>query len=233
MNLLTIIVLIVFALFLLRGWQRGFIKSLASMFSLILSLMLVNVVNPYVTEFLKTQTPVYDYILEKCEDAFTIKGADGTTKISEEQQESLIDSLSLPKTIKEALKENNTPQYYTQLAAKNLSDYVQKYMAGLILTIVSYIVTLILILSFVALVVAMLDIISKLPVLRGINQLLGLGLGFFQGLIIVWIGFLIITIISHTAVGQELMQMILDSPILSKIYDANALLKALQKSAVL
>ena len=233
MNLLTIIILIVFALCLLRGWQRGFIKSLASMFSLILSIMLVSAATPYVTKFLKTQTPLYDYILEKCEDTFTIKGGNATTQGSEEEQDSIIDSLSLPKVIKETLKENNTPQYYTQLAAKNLSDYVQKYMAGLILSIVSYILTFILIVSLVALAVAMLNIMTKLPVLHGINRLLGLGLGFFQGLIIVWIGFLIITIFSHTSVGRELMQMITDSSILSKMYDANALLGFLQTKTVL
>ena len=106
-------------------------------------------------------------------------------------------------------------------------------MAGLILSIVSYILTFILIVSLVALAVAMLNIMTKLPVLHGINQLLGLGLGFFQGLIIVWIGFLIITILSHTSVGRELMQMITDSSILSKMYDANALLGFLQTKTVL
>ena len=75
MNLLTIIVLIIFAISVLHGYRRGFIKSLASLVSIVLSIVLVNIATPYVTDFLKTQTPVYDYILEKCENTFRVATA--------------------------------------------------------------------------------------------------------------------------------------------------------------
>lgn len=250
MNLLTIIVLVVFALLALRGYRRGLVKSLASMTSLIVSLILVNIANPYVTEFLKTQTPVYEYILEKCEDAFTVKesAADdrsagqgqttegsaqsknsGTTQ-SKTVQEQMIDSLPLPQVIREVLKENNTPEYYRKVAAKSFNEYVPKYMAGLILSIVSFVATFVLVMSFIWLAVMTLDVIAGLPIIRGLNQMLGLILGMAQGIIIVWLSFLIITIFSHTEVGRQLMQMIAESEILTWIYDTNILLDFLQNT---
>lgn len=243
MNLLTGIVLVIMAIYILRGYRRGFIKSLASMASLIISIILVNFATPYVTEFLKSQTPVYDYVLEKCEDTFVVSQTDiksDQRESTEEEDKSsdagqmnaaddkVIDQLQLPEALKDILKENNTPEYYTALAAKNISDFVPKYMANLILNIISFIVTFILIMSFIWLAVTTLNIIASLPVLNGINRILGLVLGFVQGLIIVWIAFLIITIFSNTDIGRQLMTMIAESPVLSVLYDSNLLLDFLQ-----
>lgn len=243
MNLLTGIVLVIMAIYILRGYRRGFIKSLASMASLIISIILVNFATPYVTEFLKSQTPVYDYVLEKCEDTFVVSQTDiksNQKKPTEEEDKStdagqmnsaddkVIDQLPLPEALKDVLKENNTPEYYAALAAKSISDFVPKYMANLILNIISFIVTFILIMSFIWLAVTTLNIIAALPVLNGINRILGLALGFVQGLIIVWIAFLIITIFSNTDIGRQLMTMIAESPVLSVLYDSNLLLDFLQ-----
>lgn len=278
MNLLTIIVIIIFAVSILHGYRKGFIKSLASMVSIILSIVLVNMATPYVTEFLKTQTPVYDYILEKCKETFDMTaagaksgtsgktrtesgtsgktepesgakagtgnlGAAGKEQAAEETksgtdtsgqsgdtawQEEWINNLKIPQALQNLLKENNTPECYREIAAESFSEYVPKYMAGLILSLVSFVVTWILVISFIWLAVMTLDVIASLPVLRGINQVLGLALGFFQGLIIVWIAFLIITIFSSSDIGKQLMKMISESPVLSRLYDTNLLLDFLQ-----
>lgn len=251
MNLLTIIVLVIFAVFILRGYRRGFVKSLASMASLLLSIVLVNFATPYVSEFLKTQTPVYDYVLEKCEDTFNVTGKSGgktgtekdgsgketdssqasadesagnTSNSSQTIQNALIEQLPVPEVLQNLLKENNTPEYYRKLAAQSFAEYVPRYMAGLILSIISFVVTLLLVISFIWLAVMTLDVIAGLPVIRGVNQLLGLVLGFLQGLIVVWVAFLIITVFSHTEAGKQLMQMIAESPVLEVLYDTNVLL---------
>ena len=57
MNILTGIVLLIFLLFMIRGYRRGLIKSLASVISLAASVILVSFVTPYVSQFLQEQTP--------------------------------------------------------------------------------------------------------------------------------------------------------------------------------
>lgn len=234
MNLLTVIVLILFAIFILRGYRRGFIKSLASMISIVLSIVLVNIANPYVTDFLKTQTPLYDYVLEKCKDTFDVsklldhtEGQTVGAGNGSAQQEEAIDRLPLPGILKNILKENNTPEYYRRMAVQSFAEYVPRYMADLLLSIVSFVAAWILIVSFIWLAVMTLDMIAGLPIIRGVNQILGLVLGFLQGLIIVWIIFLIITVFSHTDAGRQLMDMIAQSPILETLYDTNILLDVL------
>ena len=228
MNLLTAIVVVILAIYILRGYRRGFIKSLASMASLIIAIVLVNFATPYVTEFFKSQTPVYNYVLERCEKTFVIPQTEETKKQDKKRDDTVIDQLPLPESLKKVIKENNTPEYYSALAAKSISDFVPKYMASLILNILSFVITFVLVMSFIWLAATTLNIIASLPVLSGINRILGLALGFLQGLIIVWISFLIITIFSNSDIGKQLMEMIVESPILNGLYESNLLLDFLQ-----
>lgn len=255
MNLLTVIVILIFAIFALRGYQKGFVKSLASMISIVLSIVLVNFATPYVTDFLRTQTPVYEYIVDKCEKAFPVQdaqetpagqsgrqaqdaqngGQDGdsgqdaqrqTQSAGDDdlQQAKVIDSLPLPGILKNLLKENNTPQYYAELAANTFADYVPRYMANLILSIISFVASWLLVISFIGLAVMTLDVITELPVVHGLNQLLGIALGLLQGLVVVWIAFLIVTLFMNTDAGKQLMAMIAESPFLNALYENNILL---------
>ena len=82
--------------------------------------------------------------------------------------------------------------------------------------------------SFIWLAVMTLDVIANLPIIHGVNQMLGLVLGAGQALVIVWIIFLAITVIASTAIGKQLMEMIEKSILLSQIYNGNVFLKLLQ-----
>ena len=272
MNLLTIIVLLVLLFFILNGYRRGFIKTFVSMVSLIVSIVLVSIATPYVTEFLKTQTPLYSMIEEKCQSAFGItgnekkdakdvqngdnqntdnrnnsenshsqnpnsaaggiKGQDGSgdnsgNGISMLDQAKLIEELKLPAVIQNMLESNNNKTGYEKLAVQSFEEYIPSYMATLILNIISFVATFLLVVSFLWITVMTLDVIANLPIIHGINQVLGLVLGLVQGLVFVWIAFLIITVFSSIDLGRDLMLMIHNSKILSLIYDNNIFLKLL------
>lgn len=258
MNILTGIVIVIFLLFMIRGYRRGLIKSLASVISLVASLALVSFVTPYVSQFLQEQTPVYTYVMEKCQESFTVTldevnekvteagtetgEGDVTLKteknndivgnaagtISSQIQKSAIEELPLPNVLKNLLIRNNTEKTYKELAVNSFNDYVPKFMANLIMNIISFIVTWIIVASFIWLAVMTLDVIANLPIIHGVNQMLGLVLGAGQALVIVWIIFLAITVIASTAIGKQLMEMIEKSILLSQIYNGNVFLKLLQ-----
>ena len=63
------------------------------------------------------------------------------------------------------------------------------------------------------------------PIIKGINQYAGLILGAGEGIIIVWVFFLIITIMGNTELGTALNQYIEDSKFLSFIYNNNYFFK--------
>lgn len=273
MNLLTIIVLLVLLFFILNGFRRGFIKTFVSMVSLIVSIVLVSIATPYVTEFLKTQTPLYSMIEEKCQSAFgvtdkqnkvnkdaqsgdnqksDIPNSDGLNSENQNpnssdgknqgqngsgqksgyvlsllDQAKLIEELQLPEVIRNMLESNNNKTGYEKLAVQSFEEYIPSYMATLILNIISFVATFLLVISFLWITVMTLDVIANLPIIHGINQVLGLVLGLVQGLVFVWIAFLIITVLSSIDLGRDLMLMIHNSKILSFIYDNNIFLKLL------
>lgn len=67
MNLLEIIVIALTVLLAFGGYRKGFVKKLASMVSLLLSVALVSVALPYVTKYIREYTPAYQYIADQCE----------------------------------------------------------------------------------------------------------------------------------------------------------------------
>ena len=71
---------------MIRGYRRGLIKSLASVISLAASVVLVSFVTPYVSQFLQEQTPVYTYVMEKCQESFTVSLDEKTEKLAETEE---------------------------------------------------------------------------------------------------------------------------------------------------
>ena len=241
---------------MIRGYRRGLIKSLASVISLVASLALVSFVTPYVSQFLQEQTPVYTYVMERCQESFTVtlneadektteseteegdislkKGNDNDTvgnvagTISNQLQKNAIEKLPLPSVLKNLLIRNNTEKIYKDLAVNSFNDYVPKFMANLIMNIISFVVTWLIVASFIWLAVMTLDVIANLPIIHGINQMLGLVLGAGQALVIVWIAFLAITVFASTAIGKQLMEMIEKNVLLNQLYNGNVFLKLLQ-----
>ena len=256
MNILTGIVIVIFLLFMIRGYRRGLIKSLASVISLVASLALVSFVTPYVSQFLQEQTPVYTYVMERCQESFTVtldeadeKTAESETEegdvslkkgnnndtvgnvagtISSQLQKNAIEELPLPSVLKNLLIRNNTEKIYKDLAVNSFNDYVPKFMANLIMNIISFVVTWLIVASFIWLAVMTLDVIANLPIIHGINQMLGLVLGAGQALVIVWIAFLAITVFASTVIGKQLMEMIEKNVLLNQLYNGNVFLKLLQ-----
>ena len=228
MNILTGIIIIIFLLFMIRGYRRGLIKSLASVISLAASVVLVSFVTPYVSQFLQEQTPVYTYVMEKCQKSFTVSPKEKEESVTKTAQEQAIEELQVPDMLKNLLISNNTEKTYKELAVNSFNDYVPKFMANLIMNIISFVITWLIVASFIWLAVMTLDVIANLPIIHGVNQMLGLVLGAGQALVIVWIIFLAITVIASTAIGKQLMEMIEKSILLSQIYNGNVFLKLLQ-----
>ena len=221
MNYLVIIVLGIFLLFMLRGYRKGMIRTLAASVSLIFSVILVSFVNPYVTEFLENRTPVYQIVIEKCEAAVPMESLERT---GEQMQEQVIDNLPFPELIRNLLRKNNTETVYKELAVKNFRDYITHFIADLLMRLISFVLSWLIIYCAIRVLMLMLNVVTELPVIHGVNHLLGMGLGMIEALLVVWILFLVITIISNTELGMVWMQMIWDSKALRFLYDKNVLL---------
>lgn len=223
MNVFTILVLLILAAFALNGWRRGFVRAFTHMFFFLASAALVYLATPYISGFLKEYTPVYEMVEENCREALTESA--GGQEESRLEQKKFIEGMGLPKILEQQLINGNNKDSYQEMDISGFSDYLSGYMAGLILNIATFVITLALVHLILRMTVLTLDNLSKLPVLHSINQTLGMVLGIGQGLLVVWLAFLVITVLGNTEAGQRMMGMIHESPVLEALYNMNIFLE--------
>lgn len=234
MNILLIVVGIIFLVSVLVGYKRGFLKIALSLAITIASIILVVALTPHISGWIQESTSLGEAVQSKLSEMFeeaTGTSADLLSSIetSREQQISLIEGANLPSVIKEMLLENNNNEVYEALGATSFIGYIGAYITKLIADIIAFLVAWIAVTIISRIVMGVVGIIGKIPVVGGANRIAGGIVGIGIALIIVWILFVVVTLLYNTAVGQACMEDIAASQILTKLYDGNILMKFITK----
>lgn len=225
-NMLLIGVVAFMALCIFNGYRKGFLKIALSMAALVGTIIIVSILNPYVSKFLMDNTGLYEVLHESTSEFVTdIFETQIDTAINTRTDEVFaIDHLTLPKAIREKLIEDNNSVVYDALGVSEFEEYISGYLACMILNTISFIGTLLIAGFIVKVVFVMADIIEKVPGIKGMNKFAGMLLGFLQGIVIIWIACLVVTAFGATKTGQQILAMIQGSVLLSFIYNNNCLL---------
>lgn len=161
-------------------------------------------------------------------------GAEGSAGIEEalenadipkDLQIKAIEMAELPEVFKSLLSDNNNDVIYEKLGVKTFAEYVGEFLSKLIIHIVAFLCTFLLVTIVLRAIIFALDIVSELPVLGFFNRLAGGVIGAAGGLIIVWLLFVVITLLYVTSFGREIYQVIQDNDILRILYENNPLMK--------
>lgn len=222
--LIGVIVFMVFCIF--NGYRKGFLKIALSMAAMVGTIIIVGILNPYVSRFLLDNTGLYETLKEStAEFVDDIFETEINTVINTRTDEVFaIDHLTLPKSIREKLIEDNNSVVYEALGVDNFKEYISSYLACMILNAIAFIGTLLIAGFLVKAVFVMADIIERVPGIKGMNKAAGMLFGFLQGIIIIWIACLVVTAFGATKTGQQILAMIQDSVVLSFIYNNNCLM---------
>lgn len=221
MNWLLIIVLAILLVNAMIGMKVGFIKTVFSLFSLIIALVLTVWISPVVNNYLKSNDTVYEGINSRVEKMLPFE----EEETEPEDQTSLIEELKIPQSLKDSLVENNNSEVYKALAANSFKDYVSNYLTGVMINALAFFGTFIVLLIILWVLCFALDIVSKLPILDQINKSIGLLAGVVHGLVVIWLFFILLTVFGSTEFGQNIMKLVDESQILSIIYNNNFLLR--------
>ena len=146
-------------------------------------------------------------------------------EIPRDTQIAAIEGADIPGVFKALLLNNNNSETYDELGVDNFIQYISAYATRLIINILSFILTFVVITVVMRAVIFALDIVANLPVLEFFNRLGGALLGAAGGLIIVWILFMLITMLYTTSFGREAYDVIQGNDILRVIYEYNPVLK--------
>jgi uncharacterized membrane protein required for colicin V production len=210
------------ALACIMGFKRGFVREVVSTFIMLLTLVIVWMVNPYVNDFIRENTPIYEKIQSGCREiAVSLVG--NAEIVGAAEQSALIDNLNLPTVLKDNLKENNTAEKYRYLAATTFVDYISGYFAELIINVLSFLFSLLLVTILIRIITGALNLLSRLPVLNGVNKLAGAVLGGTKCILFIWIAFLILTVLCNTEIGKQGLKLIEEDYLLNFLYGKNIL----------
>lgn len=221
---LGIAVLALIAAACIMGFRKGFVKEIVSVFFMLISFLLVWAVNPYVNTFVKEYTPVYDTIQDKCQTMVSEQIGNKKT-LDKEEQNQVMENMELPDLLKNALVENNTAETYRYLAVSTFTEYISDSLAVMAVNGISFLISFMLSAAVIKLLGFILNVLTKLPVINGINKIAGAAVGGIKCIIFIWIAFLVLTLLCNTTLGQQGMALIQQDAFLNFLYSQNVFVK--------
>lgn len=223
MNLLLMIIVALALLLILHGYKRGLFKSAVSMIGIVLAVFLTAFLYPYVNKLICQYTEIDEGIKAAIVKRFQIDIEE--TGLTRAEEMRLIEEISLPQNVKKWLIENGHKENFIAYKAKGFSDYVAIYLTELVMKGFAYLITCIVLMLSAWILIAISDIVTDIPIVHGIDKFGGVLFGAAQALILVWIVFIIITLLSAFEFGSVMMNMIEENAFLTWLYEKNIFLK--------
>ncbi len=226
MDMLLVAVLVIVAGFGLHGYLRGMVRVLFSLAAVFLTIGLATALSPYTEAFLRNQTPLYDTVREKCTDYMkeNIK-EQGRQEAAQDKkvEEFTVFGMEVPKELQSLVGQGAKGL----LEDAGVYEKAGEFVAEQILQRAAWTISFTIILIAMAIAVHVLDLIAKLPILNSINHLGGLAIGLLEGMIVVWLLFLVIVLCQGTPWGREMMESIQGNVFLKFLYDNNLIEKVI------
>ena len=235
MNWLLIAVVIVLAGFAAAGYWKGFLKIVYSLVAWLLILVFVTWSTPFIAGFLKNHTGVYEKITLYCEDTIR-KGVEERLQAAPEQlpetsRENPAENAGalLPESVIESILQKTSGLAGDVLESGGVYKEMAKGMADFIVQGLAFFIALA-VATFAAIVISgLIGILSKIPVLSGVNRIFGLFAGALNGMLLGWVGFYVIALFSAGEKGAALVSYIYESRFLTFLYEHNPILETIVK----
>ena len=193
-TVIDILLIVVFALLVFRGWRRGFMKSILSLGRLILSLVITILFGSAFAGWLdKTYVnpPVFDAVFKKFSDIaadVTATAEGGIDALVEKIPEAFRGYLDL-ESVDPAAEINALVEEWSHTVADGISKVIATILGFILLFVISFIV--------LTVVIFIVGKLAKLPAIKTVDKLLGLVVGILSGAVAV----VIISIILGAILG--------------------------------
>lgn len=142
-------------------------------------------------------------------------------EIPRDMQVAAIEGADIPEIFKNLLSTNNNSEIYEELGADTFVQYVGSFLTKLIINVVAFLCAFVIVTIILRAVIFALDVVSDLPVLGFVNRIAGGAVGILCALVVVWVLFVIVTLLYVTSAGREIYDLIQSNGILKIIYEYN------------
>ena len=214
---------LILASFALSGLQKGLIKKVFSLVSIVVALACAVLFSPTLADLLKSTNIVHDFLTENVETILE-------TFVPEEQSiTDYMENLPIPDVVKNLLQEEGDIAGLVSAQTSAINEYVCERIVNMTINCISFAVTFLVTSVALACLCQILDLVSKLPVLDQVNRIAGMAVGLVEGVLVVWIFFVVLTVFAGTEFGQTALQMVNENAFLSFLYNNNLLVRFIIK----
>ncbi len=233
MNIIDLLVVIVIAVYLIRGIIKGLVLSIFHVASFFVAAYGAAKLYPSVS--LKfSQTSIYmnirqsitQMLTDRVQQAVATSNTNLTSGMGQapttDTVQSVMETLPVPDSMKLTLIENLSLENIIDI--QGIVDTLSQNISTIILNILSIIIVFFAIKLVLFIIANILDQVMSLPVLNGINKIAGGIFGGMSGLIMVYIIFAIFTLFAPTQFAAPLIKQINESMVASVLYNNNILL---------
>ena len=188
MNVVDIIILAVLALSVIVGMYRGFVASLLSMGSCLISLILSFVLSPKLVTWIQGNQDLTRQLL-MLTDASSRVGDQtlSLTNVSDLTQgtiQQILSRVQLPYPLDKLLENNLLQKTFAPSGMNTVSDYVSQTIVGACLNVLSFLVCFAAAFFLISVLINLVRAIFRFPALKHLDLLAGGLLGFLRGMIL-------------------------------------------------
>jgi hypothetical protein len=222
--MLDLVILCIIILFGIIGYYTGLVKTIITLISSIVALILSFLMYPVVNTLLKL-TPIYTYMNKWIGNRLT--DIDFGTRLQSQGNVITNNITWLPKFMSEQIVKNNNQEVYKLLEVSNVKDYVSIYVTNIVIGMLAILITWLFLNILLAFFLKTAHaLVSHLPVVSQVNKLGGGVIGIAKGLMIIWGIYLLVPIFITNPSFYKINEYMSESYLAKWLYENNMILIA-------
>lgn len=226
MNLLDLIIIAIIGFSIFSGMSKGFTLTVLRLVAFVASALVAYIFYPVVARLLgSTVLSTLGIYVEGNEYVNDVMLANQPiTALSPDSINAAIQNANLPAPFSSALHSNISNQALANQNASTLGDYFDATLANVLLGIIAFLIIFLLVRLILGIVIRATDSVTRLPVLKQFNSLLGGALGLVRGVLFIFALFMLVPILTLILPADTVMPYINGSLLAPFFSNANLLL---------
>ncbi len=235
MNIVDIVILGIIGLSVLVGLYRGFISSVASLGSCILSLLLSYWLNPKLVSWIQSNPDLIRNLMSYTDAATRI--GDQTlaqTNVATLTSSGIADVLArvnLPAPLNTLLQSNLERQVFQPSNLTQVGDYVSQTIVGAVLNVICFIVCFLVCAFLLHIILGFLKSVFRFPVLKQLNALTGGVFGLLRGGLFCFVAFALLPLL-ETVLPVKGIQEVVAQSTLAPLFNSGELILSVMRGGI-
>ena len=231
MNILDIAIVVLFILFLLAGWYRGFLSTVLSLGAYLLSCILALVFMPMLSGNIKGNADLYNTMLYYTEGAEYVTAVNvelsrlPISELSAEELTGVMQAAQVPSPIGQRIAENIAKESFVSSGVTTLGEYFNQTIVCVFINILSFLLQFVVIRAVFSFIIHGIDFARKgYPVLHTADGIIASGAGLLRGFLAMFLLFTAVPI--FLVVLPEFVLPYIEESVLGEFfYQSNFLLR--------